>query len=184
MISAALAILETNEERNTFSEFYKNYKDRLLAIAYSWLHSNSLAEDAVEEAFMQIAAKPEKFFILTKEEKIRYFDVVVKNISIRMFNKANKQEYESIDEYENELFSPVSLEDSLFDTISRDEIISFINDLPQLQRSVLILTRLNGLSIYETAEALKVSKAVVNKRIYLARKAIKQFIAERREDNE
>lgn len=179
MISAALVILKTDEERNILSVFYNNYKDRLLAIAFSKLHSKSLAEDAVEEAFMQIATKPEKFFSLTDEEKIRYFDVVVKNLSIHMFNKINKQNYENIDEHESELFSTITLEDNIFDGISHGEIINFINNLPQLQRSVLILTRLNGLSIDDTAQALNVSKDVVNQRLYLARKSIKEFISER-----
>ena len=79
MISAALAIIKTDEERNILSAFYIKNKDRLLAIAFSKLHSKSLAEDAVEEAFMHIATKPDKFFSLADEERIRYFDVVVKN---------------------------------------------------------------------------------------------------------
>lgn len=180
MISAALAILKTDEERNILSAFYIKNKDRLLAIAFSKLHSKSLAEDAVEEAFMHIATKPDKFFNLADEERIRYFDVVVKNLSIRLFNKSKKQNYENIDEHEEELISPISLEDNIFDGVSHNEIIDFINKLPQLQRSVLFLTRLNGLSIEETAQALNVSKTVVNQRLYLARKSIKEFISERK----
>lgn len=180
MISAALAILKTDEERNILSAFYIKNKDRLLAIAFSKLHSKSLAEDAVEEAFMHIATKPDKFFNLADEERIRYFDVVVKNLSIRLFNKSKKQNYENIDEHEEELISPISLEDNIFDGVSHNEIIDFINKLPQLQRSVLFLTRLNGLSIDETAQALNVSKTVVNQRLYLARKSIKEFISERK----
>lgn len=180
MISAALAILKTDEERNILSAFYIKNKDRLLAIAFSKLHSKSLAEDAVEEAFMHIATKPDKFFNLADEERIRYFDVVVKNLSIRLFNKSKKQNYENIDEHEEELISPISLEDNIFDGVSHNEIIDFINKLPQLQRSVLFLTRLNGLSIEETAQALNVSKTVVNQRLYLARKSFKEFISERK----
>lgn len=179
MISAALSVLETKEQRNILSIFYNNYKDRLLAIAFSKLHSKSLAEDTVQEAFMQIATKPEKFFSLTDEEKIRYFDIVVKNLSIRMFNKMKNRNYEIFDEHESELFSTITLEDNIFDEFSHNEIINFINNLPQLQRSVLILTRLNGLSIDDTAQALNVSKAVVNQRLYIARKSIKEFISER-----
>lgn len=183
MISAALAIIKTDEERNILSAFYIKNKDRLLAIAFSKLHSKSLAEDAVEEAFMQIATKPDKFFGLTDEEKIRYFDVVVKNLSIRMFDNSIKRNYENIDDHEAELVNPISLEDDFFDGISHNEIIDFIKNLPQLQKSVLFLTRLNGLSIEDTAQALNVSKTVVNQRLYLARKAIKRFIVERREHN-
>ena len=34
MISTALALLETDEQRNVLSEFYQKYKNRFYAIAY------------------------------------------------------------------------------------------------------------------------------------------------------
>lgn len=179
MISSALAILKTDEERNELSAFYMQYKDRLFSIAFSKLHNSDLSEDVVQEAFMQIANKPDKFFELSDESKVRYFDVVVKNLSIRMYNKSTKQNVENIDEYQASISNTILLEDSMFDRISHDEIIKFISNLPQLQKSVLILTRLNGMSINDTAQALNVSKDVVNQRLYLARKSIKEFISER-----
>ena len=47
MISSALAILETEEQRNELSEFYEQYKDRFYAISFSKLHNRESAEDAV-----------------------------------------------------------------------------------------------------------------------------------------
>ena len=38
MISTALALLKTDEQRNVLSEFYQKYKNRFYAIAYSKLH--------------------------------------------------------------------------------------------------------------------------------------------------
>ena len=45
MISAALALLETDEQRNILSEFYQKYKNRFYAIAYSCLLYTSDAAD-------------------------------------------------------------------------------------------------------------------------------------------
>lgn len=73
-----------------------------------------------------------------------------------------------------------SLENNLFDKIARNEILSFIDALPALQRDVLTLHCLFGLSIDETAQRLNISLAAANKRLALARKAIKAFIDERR----
>lgn len=62
MISASLAILETDEQRNKLAEFYRKYKNRLYAIAYSKLNNKQDAEAAVMELFSRIADKPKKFF--------------------------------------------------------------------------------------------------------------------------
>ncbi len=66
MISAALAILESEEQRNELSEFYEENKSRLYSIALERLHNRQDAEDAIQETFLGIAEKPDKFFSLTK----------------------------------------------------------------------------------------------------------------------
>ena len=50
MISAALAILETQEQRNELSEIYEHHKKTFYAIAYSKLQNRPDAEDAIQEA--------------------------------------------------------------------------------------------------------------------------------------
>ena len=57
--------------------------------------------------------------------------------------------------------------------------MDFIKNLPILQRNVLFLTCLSELSIDETAKILKISKTAANQRLYLARKAIKEYVEER-----
>ena len=62
MISAALAVLETDEQRNELSEFYEKNINCLLNYALNMLHNEEETEDAVQEAFLQIADKPDVFF--------------------------------------------------------------------------------------------------------------------------
>ncbi len=179
MISAALAVLETNEQRNELSEFYERNQNRLFAIASEHLHNQQDSEDAIQEAFLRIADKPDKFFSLSRTEQSFYVSAIVRNVSVDMFNKKNKHQPNDISEdivYNSETDL---LENSLLEKISHDEILDFINNLPALQRNVLILTCLSELSISETAEILKISKSAVNQRLYLARKSIRAFIEER-----
>lgn len=184
MISAALAVLETDEQRNELSVFYEKNKSRFYAIALGYLHNQERAEDAVQEAFLEIANKPDTFFSLSDKKRIYYLYAVVKNVSVDMLNKNRKVQTE-------ELFDDLILQDNenplenaLFDNISRDEILSFIEHLPELQREVLILVCLSELSISETAQVLKVSRNVVYQRLHLARKAIKKFIEERNKNDD
>lgn len=182
MISDALAILETKEERNELSDFYEEYKNRFYSIAYNHLHNIQDSEDAIQETFLRIADKPNKFFSLSDDERIYFVCAIVRNISVDIFNKKNKHPTEDIIENDDHQFEPILLEDSLLEKVSRNEILDFINRLPELQRNALILNCLSGLSISETAEVLKTSKTAVNQRLYLARKSIKAFVED--EENE
>lgn len=176
MISAALAILETAEERNELSDFYEKYKNRFYAIAFERLHNEQDSEDAIQETFLRIADKQSKFFFLSNDERVYLVSAIVRNVSIDMFNKKVKHPIEVIPENEVYQSDPELLENSLLEKVSHNELLEFINGLPELQRNVLVLTCLSELSISETADTLKISKAAVNQRLYLARKSIKTFI--------
>lgn len=184
MISGALAILNSEAQRNEMTVFYEKHKKRFLSIALKTLHNKESVEDAVQEAFLKIANKPNTFFSLDETRRIQYMCAIVKNISLDMYNKSRKVQIEVLDEdfdYDN---GSNSLENLFLADISHKELIEFINGLPKLQQNALIMTRLLKLSISETAEQLNVSEKAVNQRLYLARKAIKQFIDERRNRNE
>ena len=184
MIDAVLSVIENEEQRNELADFYSCYKNRLYSIAFSKLHNETEAEDAVQEAFLRIANKPEKFFDIPLEEKrIAYVDVIVRNIAIDMFNYKSKHSVSQLDENEIDE-TEISLENNILSTISRNELLNFVDNLPDLQRNVLMLHCLLGLSIDETAQKLGVSVSAVTKRLTLARKAIRNFIEERRNNDE
>ena len=183
MIDAILSTMENEEQRNELAEFYTKHKDRLYAIAFSKLHNKTDAEDAVQEVFSRIADKPEKFFEVPPESRQAYADVIVRNIAIDMYNNKNKISVEPLGEQDLE-DDTYYLEDSLFDKISRNEILEFVDALPPLQRNVLMLHCLFGLSIDETAERLNISLVAARRRLTLARKAVKMFVDERRKNYE
>jgi len=183
MISDALAFLNGDAQRNEMSVFYEKNQKRLLSIALKILHYEEEAEDAVQDAFLKIVVKPATFFSLNDTKRISYLCAVVKNVSVDRYNKRKKVQTEPLTEdlvYQNDT---ELLENTLFNNISHKELIEFIGSLPKLQQNVLVMTRLSKLSISETARTLNVSKKVVNQRLYLARKAIKEFIYERRNSN-
>lgn len=184
MISAALAVLETDEQRNELSLFYEKNKSRFYAIALGYLHKQEEAEDAVQEAFLKIANKPDTFFSLSDKKRIYYLYAVVKNVSVDMLNKSEKFPTEELSDDTVYRDDDNLIENTLFDNISHNEILSFVKSLPELQQNVLILVCLSELSISETAQVLKVSRNVVYQRLHLARKAIKKFIEERNKNDD
>ena len=182
MITAALAILQTDEQRTIISDFYQKNKNRFYAIAYEHLHDPQDSEEAIEETLLRIAVDPDKFFSLSGDGRIYFVSAIIRNVSIDMYNKKTKHQLEELHEDLIYRSDPEFLENSLLEKISHKELLDFINGLPELQRNVLILTCLSELSISDTAETLGVSKAVVNQRLYLARKSIRSFIERKRHE--
>lgn len=162
-------------QRNVLENFYKENVNCFLNIAFSFLHNNSDAEDAVQQAFSEIADKPEKFFDIPASQRVNYVFTIVKNISIEMFNKKNNISLIDLTkEIPNE--TEFSLEDDIIGKISESKLKSFIDKLPPLQKNVLILRCLNGMSTSETAQALNISQSAVKERLRLARKAIQEYV--------
>lgn len=182
MVSAALAVLEFEGQRSELSEIYDKYRKRFLGIALRVLRNREEAEDAVQEAFLKIADRPDRFFSLNDRNRLRYLCAVVKNVSVDMLNKRKK--LEAVELPENISLNDEPLEGLMLNEISHAELVWFIESLPPLQQNVLVLTRLLKLSISETAKTLRISEKAVNQRLYLARKAIKQFVEERRRRND
>lgn len=149
MINTALAILQTDEQRNTLSDFYQTYKNRFYAIAYSKLHDRNLAEDAVQEAFS------------------------IRNVSVDMFRNCVMNAPEELPEYDENI--PL-LEDIIVGSLQKQRLMDFIVGLPQLQRDIMELRISFGMSNSEIANQLKISENVVRQRLYQSRKAITEFL--------
>lgn len=184
MISGALSILQTDEERNKLSQFYEENKERFYAIAFSKLHNREDAEDAVQEAFLRIADKPEKFFEISSNKQVAYADIIIRNVSVDMYKKSNKIEaVETMDLISNEDIE-IQLDEKIIGNISRDELVDFILKLSPVLRDVLELKVVIGLSNYEIAQKLSITENVVRQRLFQARRAIAKFMESRYTVNE
>lgn len=177
MVDVIFATIENEEQRNVLAVFYSKYKNRFCWIAYSKLKNHDDAEDAVQEVFSEIADKPENFFNIPPEDRLTYTDIVVRNVAIEMFNAKNKIHVEELNEEIED--TTISLEDDLLDKISRNEILTFMEQLSAPQKDILFLHCYLGLTLFEVSQRLVISLTTANKRLSLARKAIKRFIEER-----
>ena len=179
MVSVALAVLESEGQRSELSEIYDKYRKRFVGVALNVLHNREDAEDAVQEAFLRIADRPDTFFSLNDKNRLRYLCSVIRNVAVDMLNKRKRD----VGLNENISLNDDPLESLMLNDISHEELVGFIEGLPPLQQNVLVLTRLLKLSISETAKSLRISERAVNQRLYLARKAVKKFVEERRRRN-
>lgn len=176
--------INDDKQRNELEAFYKENFNCLLNAAFSNLHNKDDAEDAVQDAFRDMASAPNRFFEIPPENRIRYMVAIVRNIAADMFNKKHKVIIETLDEDEPYDENPFSFEDNAIGDISKDELKRFIESLPPLQRDVLTFRCLMRLSTVETAKKLHISHPAVKKRLHLAKEAVRNHIGKGNEINE
>ena len=176
MISAALGILETDEQRNELAEFYRKNKNRLYRIAFSKLHNKESAEDAVQEAFLRLAANEKRFFKLSGSERVTFANVVVRNVAVDMYRAENV--VNTVELSENTLNETCDNppEAELIYKFTKEKLTEFMRKLPPLQRDILYLKAVHGMPIREIAEMISVSENVVRQRLFCARQAIKEAL--------
>lgn len=174
MFAEALAIIEDESQRSELAEFYEENKARLYAIAHKHLHNKSDAEDAVQEAFLRIVKKPDVFFTKSRNDRILYISVIVRNISVDIFLKKHKHKYASLtDDFEDDNL-PVL--ERIVGELSRDELMRFIASLSEALRQALFLKIHYQMTTCEIASALGISETAARKRLSDAEKKIRQFL--------
>lgn len=176
MIEAALAILENEEQRNELSEIYEKNIKTFYSIALSNLHNRQDAEDAVQEAFLSVAANPNVFFNIPQEKRVSYMNVIVRNISYRIWNKKQKIKNNQTELDDRIIDESVSAEDKISSEYSCDEIYGFIDTLPEATKAAIYLKIHFDMKYSDIAGALGISEEAAKKRIARAIGKIKQFM--------
>lgn len=178
MVDAIFAVIEDKTQRDGLAEFYKENKRRFFAVAFSKLHNRTDAEDAVQEAFLRIADKPEKFFEIPPHKRVAFTDVIIRNISCDIFKKRLRKPISALKETE-EACDDIDFDDILVDKENFDALVEFIRTLPEGQKSALMLRITLRLSTADIAGTLDISETAARKRLSDAGKAIKKFLGER-----
>ncbi len=174
MISSALAINKDDGQRNELAEFYEQNKDHLFAFAYSKLHNYEQAEDAIQEAFLRVAAYPKKFFEIPCHKRASYVVIIIRNI---IYDTLSKNSKINIVEPDEEIVdnSPL-VDDKVIGKISSEELFDYIKTIPESQKQVVYLKIIFNLNNSEIAKVLNISETAVRKRLSRAYKLISDYL--------
>ena len=163
MINAALAVLQTDEQRNILSEFYEENKNKFFSLAYAKLQNSEESEDAVQEAFLRIVKYPEKFFSIEPHKRLPYSIIIIKNVVLQMLEKQGKYTFEELPEDIPD--SNLSIEDISIGNVARSELVEFIQTLSEAKKQAVILKGVYGLNNREIADVLGITESAVRRRI-------------------
>lgn len=174
MISAALAVLETDWQRNELAEFYEKNLGKLYSIAISKLHNQQLAEDAIQEVFLRVCRYPKKFFEIEVHKRLPYAVIIIKNVIFDMLKNERKHECDNLtDDIAGDM---LSVEEIALGNIYSEELEEFIRNMPEALQQAITLKILYKMPAPEIANALGISEAAARKRISNACKRIRNFL--------
>lgn len=151
-----LTALIRQGDPQAFKELYFKYYDHLFRFAYYRTHSVETARDLVQDLFVRVWNKRKN---LDSKKSIKsYLYRSLTNIIINLSNlqSSKNTSYSNLGEEE-------SIEKTDIDT--QIDLKSAVNELPEKQKTVFLLSRVEGFKYAEIAEILNISEKAVEKRM-------------------
>jgi RNA polymerase sigma-70 factor (family 1) len=168
-----LVVLITKDNAQAFRLLYNRYWKRMLAKAYTQLQSYTLAEEVVQDAFINFWKRRHK--IELKYRFHTYIASVVKYEVMAQLAKKNRQHL-----YIDDLSIPAIQDHSTQNWLDFDELKSqidgLIHTLPSKCQLVFKLSREQGLSDKQISENLEISRKTVEAHISKALKTLRLSI--------
>ena len=150
---------------------YELYEQKMFRVALSVLHNEAYAEDAVQDAFLQLIKHKVHFDDPASDDCKRYIITVIRNASINIYNKRkNENQIVSLTE-DPEQIKAVASEET---TDAEFEYQPLMNTLPEKYYDVVYCLVVKDYSISETARMLGITEANVRKRYERAKKMMRQ----------
>ncbi len=172
MLGFYLSAIDTEEDKSEFEKLYIKYRQDMYAIAYSILHNPQDSEDAVHQAFINIANHFEKIKKIPCQEIKAYIVVIIRNVSITIYNRNKKHREREI----SLSISEVPIDVNFFEGVEYDELVKAISSLPQINKDVIFLYYLEEFSAKEISDMLGISVENVWKRLERSRKMLKDIL--------
>ena len=166
-----------SKQRSFIERCYELYEQKMFRVALSVLHDEKLAEDAVQDAFLQLIKHKVHFEKADSDDCKRYIITVIKNASINIYNKKrNENKIVSYSDNLEDLCCEQAAEDDGNDTGA--ECTPLMNSLPPKYYRVVECLVIHDYTVAETAEILGITEVNVRKRYERAKKMMRQSLGQ------
>lgn len=171
-----LAMLDNEDDKNKFVRLYEKYRYFLWYLANERLQDASLAEDAVQEAFLALTRHMDKIGDPDSTAARNFLATIVKSKAVDILRKHREEPVEDIPEE-----ASGKEDDVLEECICRESyetLLRAVSELDEIYRIVFEYRYLHELSEKETADILGVTPKTVNVRIFRARKKLQKILTQ------
>lgn len=165
-LSACLAVLESEEEREAFAAFYERYRHLVFYRAKQLVQNETEAEDVAQEVFLYAADHFEKFRGRHHRESAKYLLLCTASRAADALERTRRQtvlETEAAAEQREKETEWDSAERIVLRRDTAARMLEAVNALPERYCAALSL-RLDGASYEEIAQVLGVKEETARKR--------------------
>lgn len=167
MLAIFLSTLESEDEKQKFVAVYEQYHEKMETIALHILGNQNDAEDAVQNAFLQVIRHFEKIYEIPCEELPFWLISIVKNEALMILRK--KRCVVPLEDWD-------SFEQSADGAVGYMELVELFRQLPETYRAVLEMKLLIGYTDKEIAHKLGISEAAVSSRASRGRALLRKLV--------
>jgi RNA polymerase sigma-70 factor (ECF subfamily) len=179
---AALMLRVKQGDTAAFTELVEKYKQPVMNLAYRTVRDMTEAEDLAQNVFVQVYKSASRYKSTAKFST--WLFTIARNLCLNEIRRRSRHPAESLDashpdhedqplqQYEDKKnFSPP---ESLLQGELAQQIDRALADLPENQRSAILLCRQDELSYEEIAEALGCSVSATKSLIHRGRETLKE----------
>jgi RNA polymerase sigma-70 factor, ECF subfamily len=178
---AALMLRVKQGEGAAFAELVDKYKQPVMNLAFRMLHDFTEAEDLAQNVFVQVHKSAHRYEVASKFST--WLFTIARNLCLNEIRRRSRHPADSLDashsehddqpppQYEDKkTFSPP---DTLLQGELEQKIEEALADLPENQRTAILLCRRDELSYEDIAEILGCSLSATKSLIHRGRETLK-----------
>lgn len=163
-------------DKDSFEVLFKRYYSNLCYFASSFIHDNEAAEDIVQEFFTYVWHRRKSITISSSFKNYVYQSI--RNRSLNYLKRiASRSEFK--EQYEQLSSLKYNISDFHLEYSLKKSIEKCINEMPQKQKQIYLLSKYKGLKNLEIANQLDISvktvEAYITKSYKDLRVALKDF---------
>ncbi len=178
MLAVFLSLIDSEADKEKFTELYDTYKNLLYWIALQKTNSIEDSEECVQETFFYVAKHFEKIGDVKSKRTKAYLSAIVTGFAIDIYNNSEKAAAVSLDEDD-------SIELQYYEDFEKAELLSaFDGVLDEESKIYFYLKYLYNYKSGEIAEIYGVKDAYVRKKQQYAREKLRKHLEERKWESE
>jgi RNA polymerase sigma-70 factor (ECF subfamily) len=180
-----LAMLETEEERNSFGEYYEKHYGRCFTAARRITQNDVLAEEAVHNAFMRMIEHKEKYFTHERKKTASTIVLIVESESYNILKREKRFKHSDLGDVE-----PVIADGTpdAFRVVAGKEAVGRIKEhvslLDDNYRMIYELKYICGMKESEIAIAIGMTQNAVSQRVHRLKTKLGKILREEGYTNE
>lgn len=168
-----------NGSRDAYNRLVERHMKQAYDVAYGFVRDHESARDVMQDALVRAYHALPAF--RGDAEFGTWLHRIVMNLSLNHIRAANARSRREV--RVDEVQEPGVTEDALHEAgFRRDRIERALQELPMLQRSVVILRHLEGLSTREVSEILQCSEGTVKTHLFRGLKKLREKLQCLQED--